>query len=218
MSETEDALLAGIEERGNKMMAFQQKVMEQLRPTSSDRERDAFVDWIRTVVNELEHNLWRRCQQDISSALYRYIAENDQLKRTQVQMVNAQSLQFQLRQPFQPQQTSSPASSAQWQPPPSQWQTQPTPNVSPWQSQDSSWLSQQLPESRQHTLTQLQLVPSVSAGQAVSPASWDCVSGRSPTVSASPTTQGETSRTSQSSFHLSDLINIAAAPGHDDTQ
>lgn len=100
MSETEDALLAGIEERGNKMMAFQQKVMEQLRPTSSDRERDAFVDWIRTVVNELEHNLWRRCQQDISSALYRYIAENDQLKRTQVQMVNAQSLQFQLRQPF----------------------------------------------------------------------------------------------------------------------
>ena len=75
--ETDDALLAGIEERGKNMMAFQQKMLEHLKPSSSDHERDAFVDWIRTVVNELEHNLWRRCQQDINSTLYRYIGEND---------------------------------------------------------------------------------------------------------------------------------------------
>ena len=218
--ETDDALLAGIEERGKNMMAFQQKMLEHLKPSSSDHERDAFVDWIRTVVNELEHNLWRRCQQDISSTLYRYIGENDKVKQQQSQVAIAQPIQFPHRPQFQPLQASSPSvcSSTSWQPPPSQWPTQLTSNVSPWQSQDPNWLSQQLIQSRQQTLTPLQTTRPVSAGSLMT-GDWDGTPRTTTvSVSASPTTQGETSLTSQSSLHLSDLINMSTEPGLDDTQ
>ncbi|VDI06290.1 Hypothetical predicted protein [Mytilus galloprovincialis] len=58
-SETDDVLLADIEDRSNKMMVLQQQVLERLRPVSSDRKRDASVDWIRTVITELDHVVWR---------------------------------------------------------------------------------------------------------------------------------------------------------------
>ncbi|CAC5411106.1 unnamed protein product [Mytilus coruscus] len=112
-SETEDVLLAGIEDRSNKMMVLQQQVLERLRPVSSDRERDACVDWIRTVITEIDHVVWRRCQQDISNTHYRYIAENDQIKRAQ--SVPTPVIQPQLRQQMQPLQAPFSSYSASWQ-------------------------------------------------------------------------------------------------------
>ncbi|CAG2257296.1 unnamed protein product [Mytilus edulis] len=205
-SETEDVLLAGIEDRSNKMMVLQQQVLERLRPVSSDRERDAFVDWIRTVITELDHVVWRRCQQDISNTLYRYIAENDQTKRAQ--SIPTPVIQPQLRQQMQPLQAQSSSYSAPWQPPPSQWHAQPSSNVSVWQSQDANWVSQQFPQPRQN-MSQLQPIRSSSAGPSVPVSGWDGITNRSMTASPSPTRQADTSRTSQSSFHLSDLINIS---------
>ena len=90
--------------------------------------------------------------------------------------------------------------------------------MSPWQSQDPNWLSQQLIQSRQQTLTPLQPTRPVSAGSLMT-GDWDGTPRTTTvSVSASPTTQGETSRTSQSSLHLSDLINMSTEPGLDDTQ
>ncbi|VDH99431.1 Hypothetical predicted protein [Mytilus galloprovincialis] len=193
-SETEDVLLAGIEDRSNKMMVLQQQVLEILRPVSSDRERDAFVDWIRTVITEVDHVVWR------------YIAENDQTKRAQ--SIPTPAIQPQLRQQMQPLQAQSSSYSAPWQPPPSQWHAQPSSNVSVRQSQDANWVSQQSPQPRQN-MPQLQPSRSSSAGPSVPVSGWDGIANRSMTASPSPTRQAITSRTSQSSFHLSDLINIS---------
>lgn len=66
--------------------------------------------------------------------LYRYTAENDQVKRNPPQVEPTQPLSFKLRQPFQPLQGSSHACWTTWQPPTSQWLTQTVSNVSVWQS------------------------------------------------------------------------------------
>ncbi|XP_041354914.1 uncharacterized protein LOC121372581 [Gigantopelta aegis] len=78
-TEAEAALLARLEEHSQQMIALQQQIMDRLKP-SADREREAFVDWMRSVILDLDHSIWRRCQLDISQILYRYIGENDQLK------------------------------------------------------------------------------------------------------------------------------------------
>ena len=69
--ETEDVAHTGSEEHG-----------KGLTPSASgQRERDAFLDWVRWVIHELDRSLWRHCQQEISNTLYKYIEENDQLKK-----------------------------------------------------------------------------------------------------------------------------------------
>ncbi|CAG2190045.1 unnamed protein product [Mytilus edulis] len=135
-----------------------------------------------------------------------YIAENDQTKRAQ--SIPTPVIQPQLRQQMQPLQAQSSSYSAPWQPPPSQWHAQPSSNVSVWQSQDANWVSQQFPQPRQN-MSQLQPIRSSSAGPSVPVSGWDGIANRSMTASPSPTRQADTSRTSQSSFHLSDLINIS---------
>ena len=79
-TDVDEALLSGITQRGKRMIDLQQQLLEHLKP-SGDREREAFVDWTRSVILDLDHALWRRCQHEVSATLYRYIAENDALKR-----------------------------------------------------------------------------------------------------------------------------------------
>ncbi|CAC5363440.1 unnamed protein product [Mytilus coruscus] len=189
-SETEDVLLVGIEDHSNKMMALQQQVLERLRPVSSDREQDAFVDWIRTVITELDHVIWRQC-------LYRYITENDQIKRAQ--SVPTPVIQPQLRQQMQHLQEPSSSYSTSWQPPSSQWHAQPSSNVSVWQSQDVNWVHNSFPQPQQN-MSQLQPIRSSSAGPSVPVSGWDGIANRSMTASPSPTRQADNSGTSQCSF------------------
>jgi len=113
ISDAEEAFLPGLEERSCQMMTLQHQVpvLGQLRP-STDRERDAFIDLVRSVINELDNGLSRCCQQEISNTLYRYIGENDQLKRQQAPASPTPSTSTQFRQPFQPLQGSSQACSA----------------------------------------------------------------------------------------------------------
>lgn len=75
--EMEEALLAGMPERTS-MAQHSNMEIEQLR--GKDRERETFVDWMRSVIQELDPGLWRRCQRELTSILYRYQAENDELK------------------------------------------------------------------------------------------------------------------------------------------
>ena len=168
MTATEDALLAGIEEDSQQMIALNQQVLDQLKPRAGG-ERDAFVDWLRSVIHEFDHGLWRRCQQELSNTLYTYIRENDQLKRHQTGPAATIPLTSESTQPQQFHQGSTQACSSIWQPPPSQWPNQPTSNVSVWHSQDASWVAQQIPQQQQQTLAQLQPIrlgsPSFSLGQ-----------------------------------------------------
>ncbi|XP_014679360.1 PREDICTED: uncharacterized protein LOC106819216 isoform X2 [Priapulus caudatus] len=76
--EMEEALLAGMQQRTSTMMAMHAEYMERQR--GKDRERETFVDWMRSVIHELDHGLWRMCQRELTSVLYRYLDENDELK------------------------------------------------------------------------------------------------------------------------------------------
>ena len=122
--ETEEAILAGMQEMISVMMAMHEEYLERQR--GKDRERETFVEWMRSVINGLDHGLWRRCQRELTSVLYRYQAENDDWKTeltpaaTATATTAASSSQ------------SASSSSYQWQPPPHQWPTQPIPSISPW--------------------------------------------------------------------------------------
>ncbi|XP_045126238.1 uncharacterized protein LOC123513232 isoform X2 [Portunus trituberculatus] len=72
-AKTEEAMLESIQQ------CEKQQMVQQLKPTG-DREREAFVEWIRTVILDLDHNLWRRFQHQISDLTYQFIAENDKMK------------------------------------------------------------------------------------------------------------------------------------------
>ncbi|KAK8378343.1 hypothetical protein O3P69_011084 [Scylla paramamosain] len=104
-AEVEEAALESIQQRGEQLISLQKQMVEQMKP-SGDREREAFVEWIRTVILDLDHSLWRRFQNRISNLTYQFIAENDKIKTTP-----ASSSQG--RQPFQPNSMSQ-ASSSQW--------------------------------------------------------------------------------------------------------
>ncbi|KAH3854491.1 hypothetical protein DPMN_097034 [Dreissena polymorpha] len=200
---TEDALLVSLEERGNQMLNLQQQVLDRIRP-SADREMEAFVHWVRSVI------LQRRCQQEISITIYRYIGENDLLKRQQPQELS------QYRQSFQPRQDSSQACVNTWMSPPSQWPSRPTYGISVWHTQDANWLAQtfpqQYPQQQHRTLTQLQPAQSgctVPGSPPLPMMTWDGVSNKPMAAPASHIThcQGENSQTTPSSLHLSDFIN-----------
>ena len=77
-ADAEDVILAGIEQRSQQMMLMQKEVLEKYKP-GPDREREAFVDWVKSVILDLNHDIWRKCQREVSQILYKYIGENDDL-------------------------------------------------------------------------------------------------------------------------------------------
>ncbi|XP_050711228.1 uncharacterized protein LOC126995584 [Eriocheir sinensis] len=78
-AEAEEAVLESIQKREKQLIALQQQMMQHLKPTG-DREREAFVEWIRTVILDLDYSLWRRFQHQISNLTYQFITENDKMK------------------------------------------------------------------------------------------------------------------------------------------
>ena len=127
------------------MIDLQQQLLEHLKP-SGDREREAFVDWTRSVILDLDHALWRRCQHEVSATLYRYIAENDALKRQPDPEPSTSTSQ-----------QMAPQTPHMWQSHPSQWPSHlPVPKVGVWQSTDANWQLQQCGGGQQYTITQLQ--------------------------------------------------------------
>jgi len=165
--EAEEAILAGIQERTGAMITMREEYLERQR--GKDRERETFVEWMRSVIYGLDHGLWRRCQRELTSVMYRYQTANDDCKN---ELTSAAT-------------SSSQSASYQWQPPPHQWPTQPIRNISPWQSQDAYWIAHQysqylaqpqsqtapqFPHPAAYTLTQLRPVrqataPAASTGQ-----------------------------------------------------
>lgn len=78
LSDNEEVIFTGMQERTNKMLAIREESVQQ--QVSKDGEREAFVDWMRSVINELDLGLWRRCQRELTSTLYQFQSENDDLK------------------------------------------------------------------------------------------------------------------------------------------
>ena len=73
--EAEEAFMMGVSSRGEKLLSLQQKMMDRLQ--SSDPERDAFVDWIRSVVMKLHSGHWRQFQHEVSGVMFKYLEEHD---------------------------------------------------------------------------------------------------------------------------------------------
>jgi hypothetical protein len=193
ITKTEESLLDDLEARSQQMMVLNQQVLERIKP-SVDKERDAFVDWLRSVINDLDHDVWRCCQQQISNTLYKYIAENDRLKRQQTLPATNPPNPSMSKQSNTSLQGSSRTCSPIWQPPPSQWLNQPSSSVSVWQSQDGNWINQQFPH-QQQSFTQLQPIRLSSSRQ----------------VNASPLhfVQGNNSRKTESTFSVDQIFNTS---------
>lgn len=94
-----------------------QQMVQQLKPTR-DREREAFIEWIRSVTLDLDHKLWRHFQQQISSLMFQFLDKNDKVK-TQEPAAAAAAASHGC-QPFHP------TSLGMWQPSTSQRPAQPT--------------------------------------------------------------------------------------------
>ncbi|XP_050687349.1 uncharacterized protein LOC126980913 isoform X2 [Eriocheir sinensis] len=118
-----------------------QQVVQPLKSTGN-KEREAYADWIRTVILNLDRSLWRRFQHQISNLMYEFMAENNKVKTLQVAAATTS-------QDCQP---SQPTSLGMQQPLPSQRPAKPTGQMSVCHSQDPQWVAQQL-------LTQQQFPP-----------------------------------------------------------
>lgn len=142
-----------------------QQVVQPLKPTEN-KEREAYADWIRTVILNLDRSLWRRFQQQISNLMYEFMADNNKVKTLQVAAATAS-------QDCQP---SQPTSLGKQQPLPSQQPAKPTSQVSVCHSQDPQWVDQQFPPLQQQqppqqrfTNTHLQTpMPSLGPGSSSS--------------------------------------------------
>ena len=73
--ETEDA----IDEQSNKKMALDEQVhVDEIQRTSRKQEREAYVEWMRCIIDELNPSLWRLCQREMTLMLYRYQDQNEE--------------------------------------------------------------------------------------------------------------------------------------------
>ncbi|KAM9322195.1 uncharacterized protein KZ484_020419 [Pholidichthys leucotaenia] len=132
-ADQDENLLASLEDRSAQIMTLQQQLMEQLRP-NGDQERLGFTEWVRSTILSLNHNLWRRCQRDMTDLLYRYIEENDAAKQSapgngSSSACNAAHAPRPVPTgPAAPQPVYLGPSSGYWQPPPSQQMWQPPPH------------------------------------------------------------------------------------------
>lgn len=134
-------------------MKLQQQLLQGITPTG-DKERLGFTEWIRSTVLSLNHNLWRRCQRDMTDLLYRYIEMNDAAKESSDGSSTA-STAFPHpghaatghaappnvnTEPYQP-----PPGQQMWQPPPHQWPAQVSNPTSVWGTMEPQWMQQQFP-------------------------------------------------------------------------
>ena len=65
---SENTLLANIDQRGQAFLEIQKKMLESMQ-SQADPERDAFSDWIRTVLRGLDYGVWHRCQMEMGQML-----------------------------------------------------------------------------------------------------------------------------------------------------
>lgn len=106
----EEMLLNSLEERGRQSIQLQEKLLEMIKPAGRPSERTSYGDWAKTVMEDLEPNLWRQFQQEHSQLLYKYLDLNDK--------VRSQPLPPHQQQWLPGQHQPSGSQYVQWQPPP----------------------------------------------------------------------------------------------------
>ena len=79
-SAEENRIMAGIEEMGQQSIVIQEKMLDMLKPTKKVTERTTYADWAKSVMEDLNHSLWRRFQMEHTQLLYKYLEVNDDLK------------------------------------------------------------------------------------------------------------------------------------------
>ena len=153
VSAEEDRVLAGIMERGQQSLGLQQQMIDMIKPPVRITERTTYADWTKSVMEELDHSLWRRFQIEHSQLLYRYLGMSDTIKslpvaqRTDVVAQQAPSQQFRVQS--QAHSPSPSTSSAMWQPSPQYWPDNVQPNTSVWRSQSEEWVQRQIQQALQ---------------------------------------------------------------------
>lgn len=149
----EDPLISSLEERSDQVLSMQKQLLSHLRP-SGDKERDTFIDWMRSAVHSLEHTVWRRCQRELSDVMYRVIAENDNLQARKQNQNQYMAAEVSPNQSSVNVRQTSPSfahgPSAAWQPAPQFWPSSVQNPTSVWGSMDSSWVHQQYPSTHAH--------------------------------------------------------------------
>ena len=169
-----EAITTGMQEGTNKILDIHEECMQRL--CNKDGEREAFVDWMRSAINELDRGLWRRCQHELASILYRFQSENDNLKKASSITANAIGAIPDI----------GIATSYQLQPAPMHWL--PPPN--PWQSQSVYLMAQPIQQQQRQQMSQHHFAqPSQIKPQFVSSAA-QTLTQLQPLPIAMPTTQG----------------------------
>lgn len=128
---------SGISGIGGKMEQFievQNKLMQQIVRPSTDRMKEAFIEYIRECLYDMDPTIADDMQREIMRMALAYKDKDAELKSRHHRTPNP------MPGPSAPATSSS---SAAWQPPPHMWPSQVQNPVSVWNSMDSAWVSQQ---------------------------------------------------------------------------
>ena len=142
-SAEEDRIMAGIEERGKQSIVIQEKMLDMLKPAQKVTERTTYADWVKSVMEDLDHSLWRRFQMEHTQLLYKYLEMNDDLKaHSEAQQSSlAPSQQYQAHsQQYQDPCHQYPSPSSSWKPTGQCWPATVQPGGSVWGSQSAEWM------------------------------------------------------------------------------
>lgn len=77
----DEQLLGSLEKSNAHLMLMQQQLLDRLKPTG-DQERLGFLEWVRSTIITLNHDVWRQCQKEITNVMYRCIEENDKTRQS----------------------------------------------------------------------------------------------------------------------------------------
>ena len=83
--ELETEYLGSIAASAGKLLDAQERLLQtqtQSTPSSSvgDREKDSWADWLKCEVAKFNNPIWRKCQREVNTVLYKYIDEQDASK------------------------------------------------------------------------------------------------------------------------------------------
>ena len=135
--------MAGIEERGQQSIVIQEKMLDMLKPAQKVTERTTYANWAKSVMEDLDHSLWRRFQMEHTQLLYKYLEMNDDLKAQSAAQQSSHAPSQQYQAPSQQHQDPChqyPSPSPSRKPAGQCWPATVQPGGSVWGSQSAEWM------------------------------------------------------------------------------
>ena len=121
-----------------------------MKPAQKVTERTTYADWAKSVMEDLDHSLWRRFHMEHTQLLYKYLEMNDDLKDQSAAQQSSQAPSHQYQAHSQQYQAPSeqhqdpchqyPSPSPSWKPTGQCWPATVQPGGSVWESQSAEWM------------------------------------------------------------------------------